>query len=76
MSDPIAGTALVIALLAGVNSLMNTLHIRKCKAFGCQSECSKGTTPPQSPKPSLAIEDSKKKKQASIKDENDNSVNV
>jgi hypothetical protein len=75
MSDPIAGSALVIALLAGLNSLLNTLHIRKCKAFGCQSECSKGT-PPQSPTPSLAIEDSKKKKQVSFKDDKDNTLNV
>lgn len=79
MSDPIAGSALVIAILAGLNGIINTLHIRKCKALGCQSECSSRGTPPTSPMPSLVIEQSNKKKPASIKDETnnkDNSINV
>ena len=71
MADPIAGVALIIALLSGLNGIINTLHIRKC-----QSECVRGNTPPNSPKPSVAIEDSKKKKVVSFKYENDNTLNV
>lgn len=75
MSDPIAGSALVIAILAGLNGIMNTLHIRKCKALGCQSECSSRGTPPSTPPPSLPL-DQTKKKIVSFKDEKDNTLNV
>lgn len=50
MTEPVATTALIVAIFSGFNSLFNTIHIRKCKILGCiNSDCSK--TPPNSPAP-------------------------
>lgn len=65
MSDPISSVALIVAIFSGLASLMNTLHIRKCNAGCCRSDCSK--SPPNSPSP-INI----KKKDASVEDEKDN----
>lgn len=68
MTDPLAGSALIIALLSGATSLLNTLHLRKIKCGeNCQSECSKGTSPPNSPHPI-----SSKETKASIQDKKHN----
>lgn len=71
MADPISGAALIIALLSGFNSIVNTLHLRKIKCGSCQSECSKGTTPPNSPHiiPPL-------KKHVSFQDEKKDNISV
>jgi len=71
MADPISGAALIIALLSGFNSIVNTLHLRKVKCGSCQSECSKGNTPPNSPQP-----DPLKKKRVSFQDEKSNGTVV
>jgi hypothetical protein len=72
MTDPISGAALIIALLSGLNSIVNTLHLRKVKCGSCQSECSKsGTTPPDSPHPNTPF-----KKPLSIQDEKSNGTVV
>lgn len=47
MSDPVATSALIVAIFSGLNSLVNTLHIRKCKLLCINSDCTK--TPPNSP---------------------------
>lgn len=50
MADAVATSALIVAIFSGLNSLFNTIHIRKCKILGCiNSDCSK--TPPNSPAP-------------------------
>jgi hypothetical protein len=67
MADPISGAALIIALLSGLNSIINTMHLRKVKCGSCQSECSKGNTPPNSPQPEQS-----KKKGVSFQDKKDN----
>ena len=67
MADAISATALIVALLSGFNSIVNTIHLRRVKCGSCQSECSKGNTPPNSP-PS----EQSKKKAVSFKDEKDN----
>jgi hypothetical protein len=71
MADPISGAALIIALLSGFNSIVNTLHLRKVKCGSCQSECSKGNTPPNSPHPEPL-----KKKRVSFQDEKSNGTVV
>lgn len=71
MSDPISGAALIIALLSGFNSIVNTLHLRKVKCGSCQSECSKGTTPPNSPHPEPPL-----KKRVSFQDEKKDTLSV
>lgn len=70
MSDPISGVALVVALLSGLNSLVNTLHLRKIKCGSCQSECTQRNTPPNSPHHQTPL-----KKSLSIQDENNNKKN-
>ena len=56
MSDPVSAAALIIALFSGAASLMNTLHIRKCKSACCSSDCqNRQTTPPNSPHPTIPI---------------------
>lgn len=67
MADPISGAALIIALLSGLNSIVNTLHLRKVKCGSCQSECTQRNTPPNSPHPEPSS-----KKSVSFKDEKDN----
>ncbi len=47
MADPIAASALIIAIFSGLTSLITTLHIRQCNAFCCKSDCSK--SPPPTP---------------------------
>lgn len=64
MSDPIAGAALIIAIFSGLASVINTLHIRKCNAGCCKSDCSKGNSPPNSPHPEY-----EPKKKVTFKDE-------
>lgn len=64
MSDAISGAALIIAIFSGLASVINTLHIRKCNAGCCKSDCSKGNSPPNSPPPEPS-----KKKGVSFKDE-------
>jgi hypothetical protein len=51
MADPISGAALVIAILSGISSIINSLHVRKCKGpSGCDLDCrEKQQTPPNSP---------------------------
>lgn len=71
MSDPISGAALIIALLSGFNSIVNTLHLRKVKCGSCQSECSKGTTPPNSPHAEAPL-----KKRVSFQDEKKDTLSV
>jgi hypothetical protein len=72
MADPISGAALIIALLSGLNSIINTMNLRKVKFGSCQSECSKsGTTPPDSPHP-----DPLKKKRVSFQEEKSNGTVV
>ena len=73
MSDPISGAALIIAIFSGLASLMNTLHIRKCNAGCCKSDCSKGSgnSPPNSPPPQPP-----KKKGVSFEDEKDSNISV
>jgi hypothetical protein len=71
MTDPISGAALIIALLSGFNSIVNTLHLRKVKCGSCQSECSKGYTPPNSPHP-----ENSKKKRVSFQEEKKDDVSV
>ena len=68
MSDPIAGAALIIAIFSGLASVINTLNIRKCNAGCCKSDCSKGSSPPNSPSP-LPPHEPSKKKGVSFKDE-------
>ena len=46
MSDPVSAVALIVGLLSGLNSIINTMHLRRVKCGSCQSECSKGNTPP------------------------------
>lgn len=73
MSDPISGAALIIAIFSGLASLMNTLHIRKCNALCCKSDCSKQNTPPNSPSPPDTIQyPTPQKKAVSFKDEKHN----
>lgn len=67
MSDPISGAALIIAIFSGLASLMNTLHIRKCNAGCCKSDCTKGYTPPNSPHP-----EHEQKKKVRFQDEKHN----
>jgi hypothetical protein len=73
MSDPISSVALIVAIFSGLASLMNTLHIRKCNAGCCKSDCSKGSgnSPPTSPPPQLP-----KKKGVSFEDEKDSNISV
>ena len=67
MADAISATALIVALLSGFNSIVNTIHLRKVKCGSCQSECSKGNSPPNSPTPETI-----KKKTVSFQDKKDN----
>ena len=67
MSDPVSAVALIVGLLSGLNSIINTMHLRRVKCGSCESQCSKGNTPPNSPPPEQS-----KKKVVSFKDEKDN----
>lgn len=71
MSDPVSAVALIVGLLSGLNSIINTMHLRRVKCGSCQSECSKGNTPPNSPVPEQS-----KKKVVSFKDEKPNDTTL
>lgn len=71
MSDPVSAVALIVGLLSGLNSIINTMHLRRVKCGSCQSECSKGNTPPNSPTPEQS-----KKKVVSFKDEKPNDTTL
>lgn len=74
MVDPISSASLIIAIIAGVNSVINSLHLKKVKCGMCQSECTK--TPPNSPTPNFDIPQSNKKKGVSFEDEKHNEINI
>ena len=70
MADPISGVALIIAIISAIGTLLNQLHIRKCKGpSGCDVDCraDKDKTPPNSPDPilKLDLDEVLKKKQSS-----------
>jgi hypothetical protein len=67
MSDPVSAAALIVGLLSGMNSIFNTIHLRRIKCGSCQSECTQRNTPPNSPHP-----DTPQKKTVSNQDEKDN----
>ena len=46
MSDPITVTAIIVAIASAIISIINTMHIRKCKSVCCNSDC---TNPPNTP---------------------------
>lgn len=67
MEDILSATALIVAIFSGLVSLINTLHIRKCSSGCCKSDCSKVSSPPNSPPP-----EHDEKKKVRFKDENHN----
>jgi hypothetical protein len=58
MIDPVSASALVIAILSGLTSIINACHLNKCKSACCESDCSK-STPPHSPAHRLSTIDKK-----------------
>jgi hypothetical protein len=59
MVDPVSASALVIAILSGISSIITSVHMNRCKSGCCESDCSKTTpknTPPSSPH-TLSIKD-------------------
>lgn len=70
MADPISGVALVIAILSGISSILNSMHVRKCKGpSGCDLDCrEKPQSPPNSPDdmPKINLDDVLKKKHTSV----------
>jgi hypothetical protein len=60
MVDPVSASALVIAILSGISSIITSVHMNRCKSGCCESDCSKNTpknTPPNSPPHILSITD-------------------
>lgn len=60
MVDPVSASALVIAILSGLSSIISAIHINRCKSGCCESDCSKNTpknTPPNSPPHILSTTD-------------------
>jgi cell division protein FtsN len=51
MVDPISATALIVAVISAIGSLITQIHINKCKSSCCESDCTKTpkNTPPNSP---------------------------
>jgi hypothetical protein len=51
MVDPISATALIVAVISAIGSLITQIHINKCKSSCCESDCTKTpkNTPPHSP---------------------------
>ena len=51
MVDPVSASALVIAILSGLSSIITSIHINRCKSGCCESDCSKTpkNTPPNTP---------------------------
>jgi hypothetical protein len=51
MVDPVSATALIIAVLSGIGSVITQIHINKCKSSCCESDCTKTpkNSPPNSP---------------------------
>jgi hypothetical protein len=59
MVDPISATALIIAVLSAIGSLITQIHINKCKSSCCESDCTKTpkNTPPHSPHTTLSMKE-------------------
>jgi hypothetical protein len=39
MADPVSVGALIIAVMSGIGTIINNLHIRKCKSSCMESDC-------------------------------------
>lgn len=71
MSDPISSAALIIAIMSGVTSIINSIHVRKIKCGNCQSDCTQSRSPPNSPHPEPSS-----KNFVSVQDEKIDSVSI
>lgn len=64
MVDPVSATALIIAVISGIGSLITQIHINKCKSSCCESDCTKTpkNTPPHSPHMTLSMKEKEESK--------------
>jgi hypothetical protein len=64
MVDPISATALIVAVISAIGSLITQIHINKCKSSCCESDCTKTpkNTPPHSPHMTLSMKEKEESK--------------